>query len=355
MRWLMITQKLDTTDDQLGFVMRWVEALAARLDHLDIICQESAQPNLPLNVTAYSMGKESGTGRIAQAQRLTHLLRRLAPQQDGIFCHMIPRYVLFAAPWARLYHKPLWVWYTHRQITPELRLAHALVDRILTASANSYPLKTNKLIVMGHGVEADLFTSPEPENTPPEVVLLARLSHIKRQDWLIRAASRVIARSPDCPFRVLIVGGPVKGEPEYPAQLKSLVRQLDPMPPVTFTGPLPHSEAAAVLRRCAIVVNLSPAGLFDKAALEGMFAGKPTLVSNPDFLPLLGDTAKLLAMSENATYDDLADRLLRLLAISSHERAALGASLRERALAAHSLDGLMDRLAALMRETSTHD
>ena len=62
MRWLMITRKLDPTDDRAGFVMRWIEALAARLDHLDVICQEHAYPALPANATVYSMGKESGAG-----------------------------------------------------------------------------------------------------------------------------------------------------------------------------------------------------------------------------------------------------------------------------------------------------
>ncbi len=101
MRWLMITRKLDPDNDRSGFVMRWIEALAARLDHLDVICQEHANPTLPDNVTIYSMGKESGAGRLTQARRLTSYLRTLTPQVDGVFCHMIPRYVLFAAPWAR--------------------------------------------------------------------------------------------------------------------------------------------------------------------------------------------------------------------------------------------------------------
>lgn len=349
MCWLMITRKLDPQDDHVGFVMRWVETLAARLDHLDVICQETAHPVLPPNVTAYSMGKESGAGRIAQARQFTHLLRTLTPQADAVLCHMIPRYVLFAAPWTRLHHKPLLFWYTHRQISPELRVANRLANRILTASPNSYPLKTDKLSVMGHGVDTGLFTGPEDENTPPDVILVARLAHIKRQDKLIRAASRIMARGDISPFRVVIAGGPVENEPDYRAQLETLARQLDPAPAVEFTGPLPHAAAAVRMRQSAITVNLSPPGLFDKSALEGMIAGKPTLVTNTDFLPLLGNATELLYLPENASDDDLADRLARLLAMTPQNRAALGAQLRERALAAHSLDGLMDRMVALVK------
>jgi glycosyltransferase involved in cell wall biosynthesis len=268
---------------------------------------------------------------------------------------MIPRYVLFAAPWARRYHKPLLLWFTHRQISLELSLAHRLATHILTASPNSYPLKTDKLHVMGHGVETNLFAPSAGENRPPEVILVARLAHIKRQDWLLRAASRTLAQDGIEPFRVLIVGGPVEKEPNYPNELAALVSRLDPMPDVAFTGPLPHSEVATIMQRCAIAVNLSPSGLFDKAALEPMIVGKPTLVTNEDFLPLLGDAAELLFLPDNASDEELAARLVRLLALSPQERAMLGNQLRERAIMAHSLDGLMDRMVALMREAASRD
>ncbi len=112
----------------------------------------------------------------------------------------------------------------------------------------------------------------------------------------------------------------------------------------------PHAEAAALVRRSAVAVNLSPPGLFDKAALEGMFAGKPTLVTNADFAPLLDAAADLLLLPYEAGPEALAGRLARLLALTPEERAAIGAELRGRALAAHSLDSLMDRVVALMGE-----
>ena len=355
MRWLLITQKLDPADDRLGFVRQWVEALAARLDHLDVICQQHANPPLPANVMLYSMGKEAGAGRIAQARRFTAHLRRLVPGVDGVLCHMIPRYVWFAAPWTRRHHKPLLLWYTHRQASAELRLAARLATHILTASPGSFPLPSGRVRVMGHGVDAALFPAPQGEESPPAIAQVARLAQIKRQDALIRAASLLAARVDVGAFRVQLVGGPLKEEPDYPAALQALIRSLDPIPPVTLTGPLPPAEAAALLRRSAIAVNLSPPGLFDKAALEGMFAGKPTLVTNADFAPLLGDAADLLLLPYEAGPEGLAGRLARLLALTPDERAAMGAALRARALAAHALDSLMDRVVALMGEAVAHD
>lgn len=354
MRWLLITQKLAPDDQFLGFMMRWVEALAARLDHLDVICQEQRTADLPPNVRAFSLGKERGASRAAQALALTRYLRALVPQADGVFCHMIPRYALFAAPWARLHRKPLLLWYTHRQIGAELRLATALASHVLTAAPGSFPLRTPKVRVMGHGIDAAQFPPPQPEAPPPEIVMIARLAHIKRQDWLLRAASRVAANPDAGPFRMRLIGGPVKGEPDYPARLRALAEALDPPPPVEFAGPLPHREALAALARCAIAVNLSPPGLFDKAALEPMIAGKPVIVTNPDFLPLLGNHADALYLPDDASDMALAERLAALLALSPDARAAIGVDLRERALAAHALDGLMNRIVALMHEAVGH-
>jgi glycosyltransferase involved in cell wall biosynthesis len=183
---------------------------------------------------------------------------------------------------------------------------------------------------------------------------VARLAPIKRQDVLIRAAALLAARADVGAFRVQLVGGPVREEPDYPAALEALIRSCNPAPPVTLTGPLPHVQAMALLRRSAIAVNLSPPGLFDKAALEGMFAGKPTLVTNADFAPLLGDAADLLLLPPDADEAILAGRLARLLALTPDERVALGGELRARALAAHSLDSLMDRIVALMDEAVRH-
>ncbi len=354
MRWLMLTRVLDPHSQALGFTVRWVEELAARLDHLDIICQTHSNPTLPPNVRFYSMGKERGAGRAAQAWNLTRYLRQLVPQADGVFAHMIARYVWFAAPWTRLYRKPLLFWYTHRQVTRELRLADALATAVMTAAPSSYPLPSPKVHVMGHGIAAELFPLAQEEASPPTVIYVARLSRIKRQDYLLRAVAQVAAQDVGA-FRVQLIGGEMPQYPDYPAELEALARALPPSVPVTFSGVLPRMEAARAVRQSALAVNLSPPGLFDKAALEAMLTGKPVVVSNADFLPLLGAHADLLYVPYDAAETVLAERLARLLRMSSAERAAIGRDLRERALAAHALDGLMDRMVQLMQELTQRD
>ena len=98
-------------------------------------------------------------------------------------------------------------------------------------------------------------------------------------------------------------------------------------------------------------MNLSPPGLFDKAALESMLCGVPTIVANPAFDPVLGDYAPQLRIPSSDDVSGLAERLRVLLApdfLGSAARQTMVQAIRERVRTTHSLDGLMDRLAALM-------
>jgi len=175
------------------------------------------------------------------------------------------------------------------------------------------------------------------------------LSRIKGQDRLLRALA-LVAKRPDVPpFCVQLVGGPIATEREYPDQLAALAHELAPVP-VTFTGPLARPELVPVINDCAVAVNFSPPGSFDKAALESMLVGKPTLVMNADFLPVLGPAAEQLYLPYEADDEKLAGRLAALLALSPAERAALGGELRERVVAQHSLDSLMDSIVDVIAE-----
>jgi glycosyltransferase involved in cell wall biosynthesis len=118
---------------------------------------------------------------------------------------------------------------------------------------------------------------------------------------------------------------------------------------VTFTGGLTPTEVRDWYRRAAVAVNLSPPGLFDKAALEAMLTGVPVLVANPAFDALYGDHADSFHIAGPEDVDGLAERLNALLENTAATRYAIGGHLRERAADAHSLDRLMDRLVHLFR------
>lgn len=159
MRVLMITQRVDPNDAVLGFVVRWIEALAAKVNHLNVICLDQPARTvleaLPRNVKVFSLGKERGVGRLLMLLNFWRKVWRSSRGVSAIFSHMVPRYAVLAAPIAKVRRTKHVLWYTHRQITGELRLAVRLVDAVLTAAPESFPIEAAKVHSLGHGIDAD--------------------------------------------------------------------------------------------------------------------------------------------------------------------------------------------------------
>jgi glycosyltransferase involved in cell wall biosynthesis len=86
--------------------------------------------------------------------------------------------------------------------------------------------------------------------------------------------------------------------------------------------------------------------LFDKAALESMAVGVPTIVGSRAFDDVIGDARLCLSDVDDAAA--LAARLRLVLALPEDERRALGMAQRWRVVEAHSLDGLIGRLVSVL-------
>ncbi len=350
MRVLMITQKVDRTDDVLGFTHDWVVALARHVEQLDVVALYVGDHDLPANVTLVSMGKERGRNRLGIAAGFYAGLRRFITQADAVFVHMIPRYAIMAAPLAALYRKPMTLWYTHRSASSELRAALRLVKHIATVHESSFPLPHAKVHAMGHGISLEVFHPDEslPE-APPLVVSLSRLSPIKRHETLIQAAAILRDKYGNPPVRFAIAGGSPDGnESAYPDFLRQEIERLRVADRVAMWGSIPSDGVVGVFHEAAIAFNGSPPGLFDKSALESMLCAVPTIVANAAFDDLLGDHVDMLRLPDGGDSEALAASLNALLQLTSEERRALGMQLSERVAAAHGLERLMDKLVALI-------
>ncbi len=347
MRIVMFVQQVDERDWLRAFTLDWIRGLAARVERVDVITLEQGKATLPANVFVHSMGKERGYGRVRELLEYYRILWHLIRHVDVLFCHMTPRYSWLAAPVAALFRKPQVLWYTHRQDDWELRLALMACRFVTTAVPDSFPIKSPKVRALGHGIDNNFF-APDANSkpaSPPLIVHVARLMPIKHQATLLRAlASETEAHA-------AFVGAVPQGEDDsYLVQLQALAQSLGVLDHVTFTGGISAEAVRDLYRRTAIAVNLSPPGLFDKAALESMLTGIPTIVSNPAFDSLLGDHVGLLRIADPDDVRGLTSALRQLLALPVDKLAALAQETRERVIAQHSLDGLMDRLVAVMED-----
>ena len=350
MRLLMLVVRMDEDDWATAFIPRWVEALAQHVERVDVLALEVGHvATLPANVRVHSMGKTSTStpaprDQLARWRVLYGFYRqtwRLLPRCDAVFVHMIPRYAWLIAPFAVLYGKPITLWYTHRQISADLKRALPFVRRVVTAVPNSFPLPSTKVRPLGHGVNPSFFT-PTPSRLRERLIVhVARLQPIKQQALLLEA----LAHLPD--YTAVFIGGIPEGEdPTYLETLRHHAERLGVAQRVIFTGGLSAEAVRDWYQRASIAINLSPVGLFDKAALESMLCQTPTLVTNPAFADVLGDYAPMLITGYSVP--QLTATIQLISNLNDTERTQLGEHLRQQVIAQHSLSALIPRLVSVL-------
>lgn len=352
MRLLLFNLATDAGDPILGFTTDWVRALAARVERVAVITMRAGPADLPANVRVRSVGKEKG---YSEPRRLVEFYRHLsaALSDDRVevcFSHMIPIFTVLAAPVLRARRVPIVTWFAHPQLTWTLRAAHHLSDRMVASLPTAYPYRQDKLVVVGQGIDTNLFAPDgSAPDDPPLVLCAGRLSPPKDHPALLRAVA-LLRDSGHPPFRVVLLGGPAAPRDEtYVASLHAQVEARGLEGRVTFEPPVPRTSLPAWYRRCAVHVNLTPAGFGDKVAWEAMACARPCLMANPGFRETLGDYADRL-MFRHGDAEDLAARLAAVLAMSSEERATVGRYLREQVVRLHSLGRLADRLVDLFTD-----
>ena len=343
-RLLLFNLVTDVKHPILGFTTQWIRELAARVESIDVITMRAGEIDVPPNVRVHSVGAELGHSEPRRALEFyRHLFRILRTRRiDGCFSHMIQIFSVLAGPVLRAKGIPLITWYAHPQLSLSLKLGHCFSNRMVTSLPGAYPYRKNKLSVIGQGIDTARFSPAESPAADDDLILCAgRISRVKNHATLLRAVAQMPRR-----VRVVILGATVSADDEAcAAELRALAAELHLEASVTFTPGVPPAELPAHYRRCAVHVNLTPAGFGDKVAWEAMSCGRPCLVANDDFRETLGEYADELLFRENDAAD-LAAKLTALLAKSAAERAAIGLSLRSQVERLHSLPRLADRILA---------
>lgn len=344
MKLLVLTQKVDEHDSVLGFFHQWIEELAKHCEGVEVVCLFEGAHHLPNNVRVHSLGKEQGAGKIRRTLRFYRYLWQLRGRYDGVLVHMNPEYLVLAGWWWKLAGVPTLLWYSHRSVDLKLRIAERFVGVIASSAASSFRLQTPKLRVLGHGIDTALFTpSGGSVHTPWRLVSVGRLTPIKRLETVIEALALVRC---GIDADLTLVGQAVApGDLAYAQRLKEQVQRLSLGSHVQFAGAVPYGEMASVYHAADVSVNAAPTGGLDKAVLESMATGLPTLVTNQGFAEYLGQyQGRLLCVQDDAA--DLAEKLSALY--HANDSAAVGAALRQQVVARANLDALITNLLSLL-------
>ena len=327
-RLVFLTQSVDPAHPALAATIPKLRALAARVDELVVVAQSAARADLPGNVEVRTFGASGRVGRLVEFERQ---LARALPA-DAVVAHMIPLYVLAAAPLVRARRIPLVLWYTHWKASTQLRLAARLATAIVSVDRRSFPLESPRLRAIGHGIDVGEFSCTERAATERvRALVLGRYSPAKGIETILLALREV----------------PGVDVELHGAALNDSERRYRDEVLAGFGVPLgdavPRAHVPDLFARSDVLINNMQAGAPDKVVYEAGAACLPVLASNPVFDDLFEGYPLFF---ERESPSSLADRLRWFAALSAADRARVGRTLRERVARSHSVDTWADGVLA---------
>lgn len=338
-RLLIVTQKVDYQDENLGFFHRWLEEFAKYNDMLEVLAYSQGKVSLPSNVIIHTFGEGS---RIRRLWRFWELFSRAYAKSDAVLFHMIPEFVVASSPFLLSLRKPATLWYVHKSVTLWLKCAERLVDFIATASELSFRLPSKKVIYTGHAIDTEFFkpASAAASFQGIRILVLGRISPVKDIETVLRACEilrGIFSRS----WMVSIVGGPLMPRDEdYLSSLKKLVKEKGLEALVHFEGAHSFTEVPAIYKEHDIFISMSTTGSVDKSVLEAMSAGLTVITANEAFREILPPQYFL----ETRSPEFLAERI-KILA--GEPRPNL--KLREIVIQSHSLEKTIGKITELLK------
>ncbi len=256
MKLLICTQAVDTQDSDLGFFVRWIQEFAKHCEKVTVICLREGKHDLSSNVEVVALGNVS---RFMRVLKLWSICISHRSKYDAVFVHMNPEYIVVTGWLWRMMNKKIALWYTHKSVNLKLRLAVLFADTILTASKESFRLETNKLRVMGHGIDTDFF-APD--------------TNITRGDWALSVGRLMRSKRHDLAIRKAVLENKklrIAGEGPELRNLESLATELGAN--VKFLGALTQTQLREEYRRASYLIHTSETGSLDKVVLEALACG----------------------------------------------------------------------------------
>jgi glycosyltransferase involved in cell wall biosynthesis len=326
-RLVFATQVLDPRHPILGATVAKVAALAERVDEVVVLTARADEDALPANVRVrrFEAGSQAGRG----ARFAAGLARELSPRPLAVVAHLVPVYAILSAPLARPLGVDVLLWFTHWKRSRQLVLAERLATAVLSVDRRSFPLRSRKVVPIGHGIDTGRFACVE--RAPVErlrVVALGRTSPAKGLETIARAAALA---GVDLELR-----GPSATEEERAerARLEALGARVE--------EPVPYLDVPALLAGKDVLVNNMREGALDKVVYEAAATCMPVLASNSGFDDVLPPGLRFAP-------DDPEALAARLRELAAADRNALGRELRARVEARHSAGRWADALLAVAR------
>jgi glycosyltransferase involved in cell wall biosynthesis len=244
---------------------------------------------------------------------------------------MTPVWVVLGWPLFFVLRKPVYLWYEVRRGGAMLRAAVLLSRKVLSATKSGLPFHSRKNVVMGHGIDTEIFSPMAGQRDVYLLCAVGRITRIKRVDLFLRCLASL-----PVPYRLFIAGGTITDDDRtYLRELQVLIEREHLQDRVEIHFVL-HEELPALLRSTQLFLHAGGGGL-DKALLEAMACGCLVVAASEAAVALLPEPCR-------ATPETFVARTREMLQLSPEAQRVLREQLRGNVVASHSLSSLICRM-----------
>ncbi len=360
MRLLLINFSMDPASGALAWQPRIARALAARLERVVVLSENVNAQSVPSNlrVEALPAFYESRMRWWRELAGFNRWLVGLIKEEkiDACFIHMAHPWAYRLAPGLKITRTPVLMWYAHGSVTQGLRLAHALVDRVVTSTPEGFRIPSKKVRIIGQGVDTDLFQPPAERCIAPNLIHVGRISPRKRIDLLICMMAELALKAPQIPFRLQLVGPTLTEEDrDYQEKMRGLAGTLGVSERIEWVGAVDQTRLPELFRGSNMQINLSETGSMDKTVLEGLACGVPVLTANVAFNEFFSDRPEYFLQITHPGM--VADQVLQLHLKITDGVADSMQDLRKLVVGTHDMDAYLKKIIIQLREISgeVHD
>jgi len=353
MNLLVFNIRTDADHPTQGVTTLWLNKLSKYFNHISVITMHKGRLELEDNIEVYSVGGECGYSRIRKTKNFYQIIFKILRRKKihGCFTHMAVLFVLMGGPILALKRIPIVTWYSHSVINPTMIGAFFLSNTVITASPDSFRIKSQKVQITGHGIDTGQYSR---KKTEPGALFtigsVGRISRIKNYETLIRALGLLMNEGIDS-FQAKLYGNiQTRDDEDYKKYVESLIKRLGLEGKVDLPGPITRDQVPEIASNFDVFVNMLSKGGAGKAVLEAMSLEIPTLICTPSFNPFfLKQDRELLVFNPNSPLS-LKEKLKGLMFLPEEERIQLGGRLRKIVLQRHSLGNLAKRIKDIFQE-----
>ena len=246
------------------------------------------------------------------------------------------------------------LWYCHSETSIALKISHYFADKVISASLQSCPIRSNRLVATGHGIDTDFFSPCSKNTSEPAskflIVSISRFAPIKRIEVLFDALHLLVKNGMDQLSVHLYGFTQTAKDKKYLNDLKLKAVHLGISDHIVWKGKISNWEVPSVLCSADLFVSQQVEGGIDKTILEAMSCGVPTLLANDTCVSFFPQRYKEKLVFPSGYAEEMAARLSYLIKSPKKERNEMGTVLRDIVVRKHSAATLAEKIKCIMDE-----